>query len=161
VYKVNPRPFAQTSPTTGNMPDCWGRSVVSGSEDATAVVWDVSDLIARRQSGPITDESLRARWDELAGNDARAAYRATWALGVPSAVAFLREHLRSPGAAEPITSPEVLRTLRVIAALERIHTTEARSVIERLAQDDPGAIATREARSTLDRPAFPPRPADR
>jgi site-specific DNA recombinase len=25
VYKVNPRPFAQTSPTTGNMPDCWGR----------------------------------------------------------------------------------------------------------------------------------------
>ena len=26
VYRVSPRPFAQTAPTDGNMPHCWGRS---------------------------------------------------------------------------------------------------------------------------------------
>jgi RNA polymerase sigma factor (sigma-70 family) len=141
-----------------------GRSVVTGSEDATALVWDVSDLIPQRQPEPLTAESLRARWDELAGIDARAAYRAAWTLSVPSAVAFLRDHLKPATAAEPITSPEVLRTLRAITALERIRTPEARAVIERLAQDDQGAIATREARSTLDRldrPVFSSRPTGR
>ena len=99
-----------------------GRSVVSGSEDATALVWDVSDLTDQLEGRPSRSppRSLQARWDELAGNDARAAYRATWALSVPSAVAFLRDHLRAPPqTAEPITSPEVLRTLRAITALER------------------------------------------
>jgi RNA polymerase sigma factor (sigma-70 family) len=140
-----------------------GRSVVSGSVDGTALVWDVSDLKDERKSeGPLTPETLRVRWDELASVDARAAYRAAWRLSVPSAVTFLDEHLRTPPAAEPIDSPEVLRTLRAIAALERARTPEARAVIARLAGGDPAAVATREARMTLgrlDRPAFSSRPA--
>jgi RNA polymerase sigma factor (sigma-70 family) len=129
-----------------------GRSLVSASEDATALVWDVSDLRDRRESGMrLTPEVLESRWDELAGSDALVAYRATWALSVPPAVPFLRDHLRPATAAEPINSPGDLRTLRAIATLERIGTHEARGVIERLAQGDPNAITTREAASTLDR----------
>ena len=45
-----------------------GRSVVSGSDDATVLVWDVSDLADHLNAAqPITDEGLRARWAELAG----------------------------------------------------------------------------------------------
>ncbi len=129
-----------------------GRSVVSGSEDATALVWDVSDLKDNSKTDePLTPESLQARWDELAGNDARAAYRAAWALSVPSAVGFLRDHLKVATMAETITSPEVLRSLRAITALEHVHTPEARAVIERLTQGAPDAITTREAKATLER----------
>ncbi len=60
-----------------------GRSVVSGSEDATALVWDVSDLVPQQKPEPIPADSLQTRWDELAGHDARAAYRAAWALERP------------------------------------------------------------------------------
>jgi RNA polymerase sigma factor (sigma-70 family) len=128
-----------------------GRSVISGSEDGTALVWDVSDLKDHSQTHePLTPESLQARWNELAGHDARAAYRATWALSVPSAVPFLRDHLHPALTSEPIESPEVLRSVRAITALERIHTPEARGVIERLSQGVPDAITTREAKSTLD-----------
>jgi RNA polymerase sigma factor (sigma-70 family) len=134
-----------------------GRSVVSGSEDATALVWDVSDLKNSLKPGaPLSPQSLPACWNELASGDARAAYRAGWALSVPSAVPFLRDHLRPAASAEqgraaPITSPEVLRTLRAIASLERINTRASRGVIELLAQGNPDAIATREAKSTCDR----------
>ena len=129
-----------------------GRSVVSSSEDATALVWDVSDLKDREKAEPLTAESLEACWGELAGHDARAAYRASWALSVASAVPFLRDRLRPATVVAPNTAPEVLRTVRAIAVLERIGTPEARSVIERLAHGDPGAPETREAKATLDRP---------
>ena len=128
-----------------------GRWIVSGSEDATALVWDVSDLKDQQKSEPLTAESLEARWEELAGNDARTAYHASWALSVPSAVSFLRDHLRPAAVAKPITAPEVLRTVRALAALERASTPEARGVIERLANGDPSARETREARAALDR----------
>ena len=48
-----------------------GRSVISASEDATALVWDISDLTAPRGSEPIPAQVLKARWDELAAADAR------------------------------------------------------------------------------------------
>ncbi len=129
-----------------------GRSIVSGSEDATALVWDVSDLKDDSKTDePLTPESLQARWDELTGNDARAAYRAARALSVPSAVGFLRDHLEVATMAEEITSPEILRTSRAIMVLEHVQTPEARAVIERLTQGAPDAITTREAKATLER----------
>ena len=139
---------------------CYGKAV-SGSDDATVLVWDVSDLADRRNTTrPITDEGLRAWWAELDGDDARAAYRAGWALSVPSAVEFLRERLQPATAAEPqgipavngpVAPPEVLRTVRAIAALERVGTPEARAVLERMAQGNPDALETRDAKSVLNR----------
>jgi WD40 repeat protein len=67
-----------------------GRSVVSGSKNGMGLTWDVSDRTDQPTAAPsITTEWLKARWDELAGNDARAVYRAAWALSVPPAVSFL------------------------------------------------------------------------
>jgi RNA polymerase sigma factor (sigma-70 family) len=137
-----------------------GRSIVSGSADATALVWDVADVNEQREDAPLTGEAIKARWDELASDDARAAYRATWMLSVPSAVAFLGEHLRPatlpdpkgiPAASGPIAPPDVLRTLRAIAALERVGTPEAGAVLEKMARGNPDAIPTRDARSARDR----------
>jgi WD40 repeat protein len=141
------------------MPD--GRSVISAGEDATALVWDLSDLSDRRvEDTPLTAEGLRARWTELAGNDARAAYRAAWALSTPSAVPFLRDHLRPAmvpdpegiaAANGPTAPPEVLRTLRAMCALERAGTPEAHAVLEGMARGNPTAIETRDASSALAR----------
>jgi WD40 repeat protein len=138
-----------------------GRSIVSASDDGTALAWDVSDLGEHRKAvEPLTAEQIRARWDELASSEARVAYRASWALSVPSAVHFLRDHLsaapspkhKGTGVTEgPVGPPEILRTLRAIAALERVGTQEARDVLERLAHNDPAALQTREATSTLAR----------
>jgi RNA polymerase sigma factor (sigma-70 family) len=127
-----------------------GRSVVSGSEDGTALVWDVSDCRDEVKSDePLNPESLQSHWNTLAGNDAHAAYQASWTLSVPSTVPFLRDHLKAAAIAEPNAAPEALRRVRAITALDRIGTAEARGVLERLAQGNPDAIETREARSTL------------
>jgi WD40 repeat protein len=138
-----------------------GRSVVSASSDATALVWDISDLTGQpRTAQPITAEVMKTCWAELAGDDPRAAYRAAWALSDPSAVPFLRDHLRPavapdpkgiPAPSGPIAPPEVLRTLRAIAALERVGTPEALGILEQLARGNAGAIATRDAKAALDR----------
>jgi WD40 repeat protein len=138
--------------------DC--RSIISGSADGTALVWDVSDLAQQPKAEPLAAAALKGRWDELSSPDARVAYRAMWALSVPSAVPFLRDQLSAaPAAAHkgtpvtdgPVGPPEVLRVLRAIAALERVGTPAARVVIETLAQGDPSAYQTKEARSTLAR----------
>jgi WD40 repeat protein len=136
-----------------------GRSVVSGSNDATALIWDISDLSDRPQTGePMAAEMLKARWDELAGNDAAVAYRATWALCDPRVIPFLRERLlpaaspaaeRIPKSNEQTGLPGVLRTLRAMTALERIGTPAVRSVLEQMAQGHSGAIESREAKGAL------------
>ena len=138
-----------------------GGSVISAGEDATALVWDLSDVTDRHaQDPPLALEELQARWNELAGNDAKAAYRATWALSTASAVSFMQEHLRPatlpdpsgiPAASGPTAPVEVLRTLRAMNALERVGTHEARAVLERLTRGNPAAIETRDAQSALAR----------
>ncbi len=58
VYRVNPRPFAQTAPATGNMPVCWGHSATpAGSIDAhrpamTRVTILVAAVISASLYGP-------------------------------------------------------------------------------------------------------------
>ncbi len=152
---------------TGHLAPAWsaaftadGRSIVSGSADGTALVWDVSDLANQPKAEPLAADALKDRWDELSSPDARVAYRAMWALSVPSAVPFLRNRLSAaPASAHqgtavtegPAGPPEVLRVLRAIAALERVGTPEARGVLEPLAHGDPSALQTKEARATLAR----------
>ena len=152
---------------TGHLAPSWsaaytadGRSIVTGSADGTALVWDVSDLANQLKSEVLTANALKDRWDKLSSPDARVAYRAMWALSVPSAVPFLRDHLSAaPAPAHKVTAvtegpvgpPEVLRVLRAIAALERVGMPEARGVLEPLAHGTPSALQTKEARSTLAR----------
>ena len=137
-----------------------GRSVISGGADGTALVWDVSDLMSRPKAEPLTPDALEQHWNELANADARIAYRASWALSVPSAVAFLQDQLsvasvptpKRPGTTEgPVGPPGLLRRLRAIASLERVGTPEVRIVLERLSDGDPRALETKEARAALAR----------
>ena len=135
-----------------------GRSIVTAGDDGTALVWDVSDLADRRPPEPPDAKALEALWSDLAADDARRAHRASWSLSVDGAVPFLRARLRAGRPADsarvgasggPITDPETLRTLRAIAALERIGNSLAREVLESLGQGDAGAPATRDATEAL------------
>ena len=130
-------------------PDC--RSIVSGSEDATALVWDISDLHDGRESGMrLSPEVLKSRWAEFARNDARR-YRAGWALSVPSAVGSSENACNPPRPLTPRVNPRRSGRSRhsrscgpsAIAALERVGTPEARAILERMAGElrryrDPG-----------------------
>ncbi len=52
-----------------------GRRLLSGSVDATALVWDLADPL-RGQSGPRTAEEREASWADLSSKDATRAYQA-------------------------------------------------------------------------------------
>jgi WD domain, G-beta repeat len=129
------------------LPD--GRSIVTAGADGTALVWDVSDLADRRPPELPDAKALEALWSDLASDDAPRAHRASWALSVDGAVPFLRDRLHPATAKEPTTGPEVLRSLRAIAALERIGNTPAREILESLARGDPAAPATQDAADAL------------
>ena len=88
-------------------------------------------------------------WSDLASDDAPRAYRASWTLSAQAAVRFLRDQLRPAAANEPTAGPEVLRTLRAIAALERIGSPQAQEIPERLGRGDAGAPATQDATEAL------------
>jgi WD40 repeat protein len=81
-----------------------GRTVVSGSEDTTALLWDAI--------GQVEKGTPRELWDRLGSKDAAEAYRALWALvaAAEEAVPVLRQQL---GAA-----PEGKRLAALIADLD-------------------------------------------
>jgi RNA polymerase sigma factor (sigma-70 family) len=134
------------------------RSIVTAGEDGMALVWDVSDLADRRPAEPPDARALGALWSDLASDDAPRAHRASWTLSVDVAVPFLRDRLRPATAADsarvsasrgPITDPETLRSLRAVAALERIGNAQAREALETLARGDSKAPATEDAGAAL------------
>jgi WD40 repeat protein len=75
-----------------------GRFLVSGDEDRTALVWDVTRYTPRRNpaAANATPEKVRALWDDLGGDDVARAFRAVAALSdVPRlALPLLRKELR-------------------------------------------------------------------
>ena len=123
------------------LPD--GRGVVTLGMDGAALVWDVSNLAPRTPATPIDPAAFARLWADLASDDASKAYRASWALAVPDAVADLAGALPGPG--------ESLRRHRGVAALERIGTPEARAALERLSRGNPDFPATSEAASAVER----------
>jgi hypothetical protein len=141
-----------------------GRLLATGSDDTTVLVWD---LTGRSRGGRVPAERLTAReleesWAVLAGGDATKAYQAVVALrnAEGRAVALLREKLRPavPVPAErlaefdgPVTQPRRLQEGRAVEALEGIDTAEARALLAELAQGDPAARLTREAKASLER----------
>jgi RNA polymerase sigma factor (sigma-70 family) len=129
------------------LPD--GRSIVTAGADGNALVWDVSDLADRRPPEPPDARALEALWSDLASDDAPRAHRASWALSVDGAVPFLCDRLRPAAANEPIAGREVLRSLRAIAALERIGSAQTREVLEGMVQGSPDAPAAQNAADAL------------
>jgi RNA polymerase sigma factor (sigma-70 family) len=73
-----------------------GRSLVSGSWDATALVWDLTGReLAKKQREPLTDAELEARWTALNGEKADEAHQAILSLAntPKQATTLLRAHL--------------------------------------------------------------------
>jgi WD40 repeat protein len=103
-----------------------GTRLVSGSQDTTALVWDLSVL--RRPARPaLTRERLAGLWRELAGADARAAYRAVGALAAApeQAVPFLA------GVVRPVPPADPKQVARLVADLD----SEEFAVRERASAD--------------------------
>jgi RNA polymerase sigma factor (sigma-70 family) len=143
-----------------------GRSLVSGGGDGTAVVWDLPALLRPARTAPPTPRELEALWADLAGADARRAYRALWALAAAPdrAVPFLQDRLHArPGFEQSLDrltadldSPSYSvreRATRELGqlgdgavpalrrALERRPSLEARRRVERLLARPTGADA--------------------
>ncbi len=129
------------------LPD--GRSIVTAGMDGLALVWDVSDLADRRPPELPGPNAIDAFWLDLASDDAPRAHRASWALSAHGAEPFLRDRLSPAPAKGPTAGPEVVRSLRSIAALERIGSAPAKQILEELARGSPAALATQDATAAL------------
>jgi WD40 repeat protein len=85
-----------------------GALLVSGSEDTTALVWDVRSLFPRE----VADKAVRLKeslWDDLAGDDAVRAFRAEQALRASPerGIDLLKRHLRPV----PRLDPKAVQTM--------------------------------------------------
>jgi hypothetical protein len=90
-----------------------GRTVLTGAEDTTVLVWD---LARRHDSRPdrLTPADLEALWRDLAGDDAERADRAIAALAAQSdkTVAFFEKHVA------PIKSADFKHVTALVAYLD-------------------------------------------
>src|SRR5262249_35687617 len=113
-----------------------GMRLISGAEDTTALVWDMS-VIAEEKLPPPDWASL---WDALKSADRRAAYTAFWHLrrAPDRAVALLDKHLRPVPAIDPGRLERLLKDLDAPGFAVRERATEE---LRRLADAD--AVAKR------------------
>jgi WD40 repeat protein len=194
-----------------------GKFLVTGSADATALVWDVTGSLAAKNPAAVSlsPRQLSDLWTALAEAPTPEAYQAicTLAHAPDQAVSFLRDHLRPVVAvlddriprlireldsnkfavrnkamteltklgdlAEPalqealetqptlevrrrverlldilngtVPSPEQLRSLRAVEALEMAGNLEAQQLLRSLAKGAPGARLTNAAGSAVER----------
>jgi RNA polymerase sigma factor (sigma-70 family) len=93
-----------------------GRTLASGGGDATVLIWDLTGQTAAGNRGrqPLSPNGLGECWKDIAGDDARAAYRAVRGLATDPArsVPFLAAKLR------PAESVDVARMTRLLADLD-------------------------------------------
>ncbi|HEY7153771.1 MAG TPA: hypothetical protein VH575_07410, partial [Gemmataceae bacterium] len=87
-----------------------GRRLLSGSNDTTALVWD----LAGRSPATLTAEKVETLWVDLVSEDAARAYRAIHQLAAAPdvSVPFLRKRLR------PVPAVDEKRLARLIADLD-------------------------------------------
>ena len=150
------------------------RTLVSGGEDGACYLWGL------RPAGGRRDNDLARLWNDLAGEDAGAAYQAMWGLSeTPSrSVAMLAEKLRPVrsvidtdhvDAGKPTEEVQRLRRMkkllidkdptvesaiavrRAISLLAQLGTAEAVEVLNELAGQDPKRDVGRFATAALER----------
>jgi hypothetical protein len=111
-----------------------GQALISGGEDTTAMVWNLSGKLSR-ENGPL---DLDAAWHELAGTDAARAYQAMRRLAAlpTEAVAYLRKQLQL------VPAVDEKRLARLIADLDSnqfAEREEASKALENLEEVAVGA----------------------
>jgi hypothetical protein len=155
-----------------------GRVLVTGSDDTTALVWDVSAFLPRARppalavgpGRPLGGDEAERLWAELASEDASAAYRAIVALASAgdAAVRKLGDRLR------PVVGVDAARLSRLVADLDderfavRQQATRELETLGELAEgalrqaiEKPASVETRRrAEQILERLAKAPLPAE-
>jgi RNA polymerase sigma factor (sigma-70 family) len=90
-----------------------GTILVSGSMDATVLVWDLTGKLGTK-ARPLASEDLDACWSDLAGDDAARAYQTMRRLGASTTevVPYLRKRL------QPVAAVDEKRLVRLIEDLD-------------------------------------------
>ncbi len=102
-----------------------GRTLVSGSTDTTALVWDVVAAAARERG---------ASWDDLLSPDGAKAYRVLCTLGTsPEGVKTIRDRL------PPARAADAAQVARLVAALDAEDFEEREKATRELATLGEGA----------------------
>jgi WD40 repeat protein len=112
-----------------------GARLISGSRDATALIWDLTGVADEKGAKTLTPERLASLWNELADGDAGKAWRAGWRLtGDPAAsVPFLQKHLW-PAEVDAVQIAKLLTALDSDAFEERESATARLSKLGDLAE---------------------------
>jgi WD40 repeat protein len=145
-----------------------GRRLASGSRDFTVLVWDIAPAPGREAEARVDVERC---WRDLAGGDARAAYRAVWGLvRVPGrSVPLLREKLRPAPAGPPrridrlvadLDSDSFTTRRDATAALEGLGEV-AEPALRQALRDPPSAEVGRRVKRLLSKLDAPVPPSER
>jgi WD40 repeat protein len=153
-----------------------GRTLVSGSADTTALVWDMVPLYQQRRSAgaALTARQLDALWNDLGSRDSALAYRAIGGLAVDAerSVPLLKCKLgavwdtpeRIAGLIRDLDADEFTTREKALAELEKLGeaalpalrkcldnkpTLEQRRRMELLLKKQPGEIETAGCLQTL------------
>jgi WD40 repeat protein len=112
-----------------------GRRLASGSEDTTALVWDIERaVLGETPRRPLSSREADQAWTDLSASDARRAFRSLLLLSssAAQAVALVSEHVRPTGG-PPLA--------RLVAALDSDQFEERERASQALAKRGPDAEA--------------------
>jgi RNA polymerase sigma factor (sigma-70 family) len=115
-----------------------GKKLISGNEDTTALVWDLTGKLAAGGSwGKLSPSELDASWSDLAGDDAAQAYRAIRRLAASptQAVPYLRTRLQPVA---PVDEKQVAQWIADLDSDDFKTRARASRELERLEEDVAG-----------------------
>jgi WD40 repeat protein len=118
-----------------------GARLVSGLEDSTVLVWDMTTM-PRLPAPKVDADGLDGLWKDLAGSDVFKAHQAVWKLTAApeKTVPFLRDHVR------PVAEVNAEQVRRWIADLDSEDFAVRKAAVKELEQlGDRAAPALREA----------------
>jgi RNA polymerase sigma factor (sigma-70 family) len=125
-----------------------GRVLATGLEDGTILEWDLAP--ATRAAKELSATELDGLWADLAGPDARTAYRAIHLLvaSPAQAVAYLRNHL------QPVAEVDGKRVQRLLADLDSeefmVREAATKELVKLGEQVEPGLRRVLEGKPSLE-----------